>query len=186
MLLRSLSGHEHACRSEHAVTEAVALLEDLGHQSGLHALDRLLCDGLVQLRVERLALRRERLDADALERREQVGLDELDPLGQLRVVLADRLQCAVEVVDRGQQLLCQLGDAAILRERRIARGALAVVLEVGLRALRQRQILIRLLGLRSDLVEVLLDQLTAVVVGTRRSLELGLGRGVRSGRLAGA
>ena len=99
-------------------------------------------------------------------------MDELDALGERRLLLAGRLQRAVEVVDRRQQLLGELGDAALLRERGLARRALAVVLEVGLRALREQQVLVGLLGLGRELVEVLLD----LLLGRPRGSAVRLGR----------
>ena len=68
------------------------------------------------------------------------------------------LERAVEVVDRRQKLLRELRDAALLGGRRLARGALAVVLEVGLGPLGKRQILVGLLGLGGELLEVVLER----------------------------
>src|SRR5438128_5727021 len=81
---------------------------------------------------------------------------------QQRIVLRRGSQRAVEVVQRRQQLAGELGHAALLRLRRLARDALAEVLEVGLRALREREVLITLRGQRDQLVEVALEHLTGV------------------------
>jgi hypothetical protein len=72
---------------------------------------------------------------------------------------------SVEIVDGGQQFLCQLHDAPLLRGRRFACGAPAVVLEVGLGSLRQLQVLVGLAGPRGELLEIMLD-LRLVVGGT--------------------
>ena len=71
-----------------------------------------------------------------------------------RVVRLRRLERAVEVVERRQQLLRERGRAALLRGGGLARDALAVVLEVRLRALREREVLVALRGHLHELVEV--------------------------------
>ena len=63
-----LRRHHHAGRAQHRAVEPVALLVDLGDGPGLVLLVRLLGDRLVLVGVERLAERRERLDAHAAER----------------------------------------------------------------------------------------------------------------------
>src|SRR3954452_8715417 len=82
-------------------------------------------------------------------------------------------QRALEVVERGQQLGHDALDALVVRERRVARHPLAVVLEVGLRALGERQVLVALGRARAELVEILLDALRRLLlfsgaVGGRR------------------
>ena len=74
-----LAGHEHACRTQHGLTEAVALLKDLGHGAGRDALDRLLSDGLVELRIE-CSPAGENGSTPTRSAREQIGVDELEPV----------------------------------------------------------------------------------------------------------
>ena len=57
----------------------------------------------------------------------------------------------------GKQLLGELRHAALLRRGGLARDALAVVLEVGLRALREREVLVALAGDARQLVELSLE-----------------------------
>ena len=78
----------------------------------------------------------------------------------MAVGLALRLggrQGAPEVVERRQQLPRELAGAALLGGGDIARHPPAEVLEVGLRALREREVLVRLAGAREQRLEVVLD-----------------------------
>ena len=61
-------------------------------------------------------------------------------------------------------------DATLLGARRLARDALAVVLEVRLRALREREVLVALGSGPHQLVEVALELGGAVALGARRRL----------------
>ena len=116
----------------------------------------------MELRVKRLALGRVALDPDVAQGGDHVGVDVLEPGHQRRGAVAAVAgrhlvgvgQRAIEVVDRGQQRERELGRPALLRGRRLAGGPLAVVLEVGLGALGQRQVLVGLLGLGGELVQV--------------------------------
>src|SRR3984885_2813547 len=159
--LRRSCRHHHARRPDHDLTEPVATLVDLDHGTGLGALDRLLGDRLVQLGIEALALGREALDARHEGLCAVVGWVAVGGRHQLR-----GLKRAVEVVDRGQQFLGQLGDAALLGGRRLAGGPLAVVLKVGLGAPGELEILVGLLGLRGELLEVVLELALVVALGS--------------------
>ena len=90
--------------------------------------------------------------------------DEPDPFQQ-GIVGGRRLERAVEVVERRQQLLGQRRDTALLRGGGLAGDALAVVLEVGLRALGQREVLISLGGGTDQLVEIPRELGRLVAVG---------------------
>src|SRR5215212_385337 len=81
-----------------------------------------------------------------------------------------RLERVLEVVERGQQFLGELAHASVDRRRVLARHALAVVLEVRLRAL----------GEREELGRVVLDRLLRLA-----RLARGRGLGVAEGRLTG-
>ena len=72
----------------------------------------------------------------------------------------------------------ELGDAALLRGRRLARGAPAVVLEVGLGPLGELEVLVGLLGLRGELLEVVSP---ASPRGRSRAAAAALRRLLRSG-----
>src|SRR3954454_18858083 len=140
-----LGGDHDPGGSQDGAVDPVALLVDLGDRARLGALDGLRGHRLVLGGVERLALGRVGLDADAPERAHHLVLDLADALGELpAAVLLGRAQGEVEVIERGEQLLGELGHAAVGREGRLARGALAVVLEVGLRALGEREVFRRL------------------------------------------
>src|SRR3954469_1145982 len=133
-----LGGHDDLGRSQHVVAVAVALAVDLDDRAARGALDRLLGNRLVAVRVERLALRRVLLDSHARERRQQLVLHEADAVGQVVVAVLGLglggVQRAGEVVDRGQELARELRDAARLGLRDVAAGALAHVVELGHRA----------------------------------------------------
>src|ERR1700684_3581559 len=172
-----LCGYDHARGADDALAETVAGLVDLDDRSARGAAFGRLWHGrdrLVQRRIERLAARRERLDTDSRERAGQLGEHEPHAAEQRGLVglagrdgdLDDR---AFEVVDRRQKLLRELGDTALLRERRLARDALAVVLEVSLRALREREVLVALGRERAEL---------AVCPGWGIEVALQLGRAV--------
>ena len=122
-------------------------------------------DGLVQGRVEDLAGRGEGFDPDARERGAEFLAHQPHTLQQ-GVVLVGGLERAVEVVEGGEQLLGELDRAALQRERGLARDAAAVVLEVGLGALGQREVLVALGGDRDELVEVALDLGRVTAAGT--------------------
>jgi len=135
-------------------------------------------------RVEGLTERREGLDAESRERGAQFRAHQAHAVEQ-RIVGRCRGKCAVEVVDRRQQLLGELGDAALLRERGLARDALSVVLEVGLGALREREVLVALGRERAELVEVDL-QVVAVDADGRGGLAGVTGRRAAVPRRGGA
>ena len=94
--------------------------------------------------VERLAGRVELLDAVALEHRDQLRVHERDALGEMALRLARRTERALEVVHHRQQLAHEPAAGALARGRRLARSALAVVLEVGLRAAGHVEVLVAL------------------------------------------
>jgi hypothetical protein len=104
-----------------------------------------------------LADGREGLDPGARERRAQLRACARGARPRAAGRPGRGLERAVEVVERRQQLLGELRHAALLRGGGVARDALAVVLEVGLRALREREVLVALLRPSSQLVEVALD-----------------------------
>src|SRR5215207_5357163 len=149
-----LGGHDHPGRTQDRAVEAVAPLVDLGHGARLGPLHGHLAHRLVLVGVEPLSLGGEALDARARERLVQLLVHELHALGDL-VVLGRGLQGQLEVVQRGEQLLGQAADAAQLGSAHLGAHALAEVLEVGLRALGQREVLVPFaLGTREELVEV--------------------------------
>src|SRR5580700_7610801 len=158
--LPGLRRHDHARGSNDVLAEAVAGLVDLDDRAGGRPVRgwglRCARHRLVQGRVEGLARGREGLDPHATQRVGQFRAHQTHALQQ-RVILIRGLQSPVEVVERGQQLAGELDHTALLRERGIARAATAVVLEVGLGALSEREVLVALGGDRDQLVEVALD-----------------------------
>src|SRR3954471_136543 len=179
-----LRGDDDLGRSQHVVAIPVALAVDLDDRPGLRALDGLLGDRLVAVRVERLALRRVLLDPDARERGEQLVLHEPDAVGQVMVAVLGlrlgRVERAREVVDRGQELAGQLGDAAALGLRDVAAGALADIVELGHRA----QVLVAVVGLGRPGILGRLGLLGGVVLRLRDA-RLGRARLGRRGAIVG-
>src|SRR4051794_10422201 len=108
----------------------------------------------MEVGVELLAPRRVGLDALAGQGGVDLRADQPQPLGVELV----GLQRAVEVVDRGQQLLGQPRHALGLGRAEVLGHALAVVLEVRLRALGQRQVLVALARLLAQGRDVLLER----------------------------
>src|ERR1039458_4259079 len=151
-----LRGDEHPRRADHVRAQPVAGLVDLDHAPAGSALHRLLGHRLVLGWVEGVAGGPKGLDAETPEARAEFRPHEAHAVEQ-RVVSSRGVERPVEVVERGQQLLGELCHAALGRGGGLARDALAVVLEVGLRALRERQILIALSGHVDQLVQVVLD-----------------------------
>ena len=93
------------------------------------------------LRVERLALRLDRLDALAREHAAEIRQNEADALGE--AIAAGRVrQRALQVVDDREQLADQSDASARAGRGDVLRRALAVVLEVGLRALGEVEVLV--------------------------------------------
>ena len=92
---------------------------------------------------------------DARQRGAQLGAHEAHALEQ-RVVLARRPRSSARsrLSSAGSSSLASAATPALLRGRGLARDALAVVLEVRLRALRQREVLVALRGRADELVEV--------------------------------
>ena len=86
-----------------------------------------------------------------------------------------------QVVDGRQQLAREPGDAAALGRAQLLGRPLAEVLEVGLRPLRQREVLVALAGPGRQLVEVVLD-LLGLLLG--RGGQVGLGDRRVGGRRA--
>src|SRR6202035_4710015 len=78
------------------------------------------------------------------------------------------LQGPVEVVERGEQLIGQLDDPALLGGGRLLCDPLAGVLKVRLRPLRERQVLIALRGEGYELIDVSSQRLLVAVVWVRR------------------
>ena len=141
------------CRPQHAVAEPVALLQHLDH-GALLRLGRLREQRLVDVRVEG-ALGRDLLEALLAQRVRERAVHEANALLELRLlVLVRGHERPLEVVEHGQELLDEpLGgtrDQALL----VARGALAVVVELGREALEVVEVL---LGLRLGLGEALLS-----------------------------
>jgi hypothetical protein len=99
----------------------------------------------VDRRVERLAGRVERLHAAALEHPDQVGVHQPHALEE-RLALVGVLQRALEVVEHRQQLANEPHLRARARVGRVLRRALAVVLEIRLRPLRELEVLVTLGG----------------------------------------
>ena len=116
--------------------EPVAGQVDLDDRPALASVPRLAGGRhrLVQGGIELLPQRREGLHAHAGERGAQLRANQPHSL-ERRIVLGRRRKRPVEVVERRHQLLHELGHASLLRQRGLARHALAIVLEVGLRAL---------------------------------------------------
>src|SRR5437588_8562459 len=166
-----LRGDDDTRRTDDRLAETVAVLVDLRDGPARCAALGLRHsrDGLVQRGVELLAERRKRLDAHARERGADLAAHEAHALEQ-RVSGRRCGDRAVEVVERRQELLGELADAALDRLRGLARDALSVVLEVRLRALRERQVLIALRGQLEQLVDVALDLDRVAAVARARSV----------------
>ena len=174
--------------------QAVAALVDLDDGSRLGAFDVVLRDCLVMLRVEPFADRRVGLYPNARKCGEDPRVDQLDP-GDKRSdpVLAvlssrstlERANRPIEIIDRRKQFMRELDDSALLRSGRFARGALAVVLEVRLRALCKLEVLVGLPGPCRKLLKVVLE-LRLVIGGLPSGLSVLLLFGqVRGGGILG-
>jgi hypothetical protein len=113
-----------------SVAIGVAGAVDLDDGAGLGAVDGLLGDGLVAVRVEALALGRVGLDAHARERAEQLVFTRADAVvrwwSRSRAA-PRRRQRALEVVERGQQLAREAEDAARSAARTSRRARLRTV-----------------------------------------------------------
>ena len=126
----------------------------------------------MQLGVERLAGGVVGLDARPREDRDKVAVDELDALAQ-GIVLGS-VERPLQVVDDGHQLAAEAGPSALLRLVCLPFRALAVVLEVRLRPLRELEVLVPLaLNVGEQRVEVVLD-LLGRILGARLDLLSGL------------
>jgi hypothetical protein len=116
-------------------------------------------------RVEPLAHRVVGLDAGALQRLLELAANEGHAPRELGIVIS-RAKSPLEVVQRRDQLTRERGLAAPLRLLRIARRALAVVLEVGLGPLGQLQVLVALPRYVGDEgIEIGVDSRCGVVFG---------------------
>ena len=121
-----------------------AALEDVHDGARLGVLAWLCEHGLVHVRVERTV----RLDLDEpllLQRRPERALDELHAVDERRLFVALRgLERPLQVIEHGKELpdeaLVRVRDQALL----VAGRPLAVVLEVGLHALQEAEILVPL------------------------------------------
>src|SRR5688500_15448509 len=143
--------HHHARRAQHGLVQPVALLDDVEDAPRLTVLPRR--ESLVPLRVELLADGVERLDALALERRDELCVHHPHAVGKVLLVVTGGGDRALEVVEHGEQLADQVGLRALTRLRGLAGRALAVVLELGTRALRELEVLVALaLGLGEGLL----------------------------------
>ena len=121
-------------------------------------------------RVEPLAGRIEGLDARAPELLAKLLQHQGDALGERLRIGRGRLERALEVVERGQELAGELGLAARQRVGRFLRDPLAVVLEVGPGALGQLQVLVALALRLTELVEIALDALRGLALVALRLL----------------
>ena len=97
-----------------------------------------------------------------LEHAEQLGVHELDALAHLLVGHVERGERELEAVEHRQQLLDQALGRALDERGLLAQDALAVVLEVGLDALRELTQVVALLG---QLLEIRRDELSRVLLG---------------------
>ena len=99
-------------------------------------------------RIELVAGGVELLDTVALEHGDQLRVHETHSLCQVLLTLLCRGQCPLEVVDDGQQLADEPALRPATRSGRLTRGTLPVVLEIGLDALSEREVILaRGLGL---------------------------------------
>src|SRR5580658_6689708 len=146
-----LGGNQNPRWANDALTQPVTGLIDLDDHARVRALNGPLGHRLVLGRVEGVARGPEGLDADTTQRRAQLCPHEAHALQQ-RIILRRRLERAVEIVERREQLLRELYHPALLSGRGLARNPLTVVLEVGLGALSKGQIVIALSGQIDQLV----------------------------------
>src|SRR5439155_12690257 len=128
------------------VAEPVAALDDLEHGTGLGLVVRLRQHRLVDVRIER-AVRSDFDEALLLERLPKRPLDQSDTVDESRLLVAlGCLERPLEVVEHRQELsyepLVCVRDQTLL----VARRTLAVVLEVGLDALSEGEVLVALGG----------------------------------------
>src|SRR4051812_18210295 len=108
---------------------------------------------LVHVRVERVALRLDRLDAGARERALELAVHEPDALDErVAVALRRDAERALEVVDDGEDLPDHADAGAGARRGHVLGRALAVVLEVRLRALGEVEVLVALAPRDRELV----------------------------------
>src|ERR1700684_2351264 len=153
-----LRGHQDPGGADDRLAHAVAVLVDLGDGAAGGPLYRLLGHRFLLVGIEGLAERRERLDAHTCERGGYLRAHQAHP-GEQRILGLSRLDRAVEVVERRQELLGEFRHATVLRLSRVARHALAVVLEVSLGALCKRKVLITLGGGLQQLASLGLERL---------------------------
>src|SRR5688500_8957930 len=105
---RQASGRDHySRRAEHRAVQLVALLDTVENQARLLAPTR--GQRLVELRIERLALRAEALDPLAFEQSQELTVNHLHAVGEVLLALARGRQSALEVVDHRQQLAHERG-----------------------------------------------------------------------------
>jgi hypothetical protein len=125
---------DHLRRAQHAVAEREARARDLEHRAVGHRVGVAHRDDLVALGVERLARLAEPTHAVARERGLELPRQRAHAAVE-RLVGRRQSQRALDAVDRlqpvAQQRLARLADAPL----DLALGALAVVVEVGERAL---------------------------------------------------
>ena len=155
--------HDHHRRTEDRAVHAVALLVHVDDRALGHLGVLALPDGLLARRVERLAERVDRPPRPPCANTSRICARTIShALQQLGDVAARRrvLDRALEVVEHGQQLLDDALPRARDRVRLLALHALAVVLELRLHALREREVLGRLPLRQLELrAEVALDEL---------------------------
>src|SRR5438445_4728527 len=136
----------HHRRAQHPTLQRVAGAQDVS-DDGL-AVAFLLHDRLVDVGVERLAVRLDARKARLLEDTQQLGVHELDALAHaLRVRAAGRvevLQRELERVEHRQQLLDQAFGSPVDESGLLLDHALAVVLELGLHAPERVEVLVPL------------------------------------------
>src|SRR6185312_5606595 len=141
---RRAAGDDDARGAHDPVAEAVAPLPDGGDRA-LGMLRRLVAEGLVDVRVERLPrLRLDLLEAAPVEDVGQLLAHPGDPLGHLRLlVVLGGVDGPLEVVEHGQELGHDRLGGPVGLGLRVAGHALAVVVEVGRDAAQVVQIFLR-------------------------------------------
>src|SRR3954468_5959464 len=119
--VRAWLRRHHDPRGPHDdVRRAIALLYDVDHGPGLCTLLRTHRQRLVHVRVERVALRLDRLDARTRERALELAVHEPDALDErVALALGRDAQRPLEVVDDRQDLANQADARAVARVRRV-------------------------------------------------------------------
>ena len=153
---------------------AAVYLAGLASESSDALAGRGLRDRFVEVWIERVAGRIETSQAEAVEHRVQVGVNQAHAFGEGVAIVATArgFDGAIEVVDNRQQFADDTGDGHAARFGHALVGALAVVLEVGLGAKRQVLELVALGQRRRELVELFFNGVARVdrpTTGLRRT-----------------